>query len=93
MDIKTVTKIAKLARIALKDEEKQQMATELDNIMKWIDQLQKVDTSGVPQMHSHSGITLPWRDDVVTDGDIQGEIVANSPSSEYGCFAVPKVIE
>ncbi|MBU2419754.1 MAG: aspartyl/glutamyl-tRNA amidotransferase subunit C, partial [Alphaproteobacteria bacterium] len=36
---------------------------------------------------------LPMRDDVVTDGDIQSQVLANAPSSADGFFVVPKAVE
>jgi aspartyl-tRNA(Asn)/glutamyl-tRNA(Gln) amidotransferase subunit C len=36
---------------------------------------------------------LPMRDDVVTDGDRQDDILANAPATARGFFAVPKVVE
>jgi aspartyl-tRNA(Asn)/glutamyl-tRNA(Gln) amidotransferase subunit C len=36
---------------------------------------------------------LRLRDDVVTDGDIQDDVLANAPQAEHGFYAVPKVIE
>ena len=36
---------------------------------------------------------LRLRDDVVTDGNVRDEVLANAPQAEHGFFAVPKVIE
>ena len=93
IDIKTVQKIAKLARLKLSDAETAEMAAELSGILKWVEQLSDVNTDGVPQMFGHSGMTLPLRPDKVTDGNKQEAIVSNAPMSEYGCFVVPKVVE
>ncbi len=93
IDIKGITKVAKLARISLNDSEKEHMANELNGIIKWVEQLGEVNTDGVPQMFGHSGMTLPMREDVVSDGGIQQDVLSNAPNAEYGCFAVPKVIE
>lgn len=93
IDIPTVTKIAKLARIRLNDEEKDHYAKEISGILQWIEQLQSVDTDGVEPLMSVSDAVLPLRKDVVTDGNIGDKIVKNAPKSDYGCFVVPKVIE
>ena len=37
--------------------------------------------------------TLPMREDIVTDGDIQDQVLANAPRTEDGFFVVPKAVE
>lgn len=88
-----VEKIGKLAHIALSEEEKENFGKEISNILKWVEQLQSVDTEGVEQMASVANLSLPRRKDEVTDGNCRDAVLANAPESEYGCFAVPKVIE
>ena len=93
VDEKTVRHIAKLARIAVSDAEVTALAPELSNILGWIEQLGEVDVAGVEPMTAVIPNTLRLRDDVVTEGDIRDDIVANAPRAEHGFFAVPKVIE
>jgi len=93
MDQATVAKTAKLARIRLSEEEQSRLAGDLSNILDWIEQLDEVNTDGVAQMTSVVERGLPMREDTVNDGNIQEKILSNAPSSEYGCFAVPKVVE
>lgn len=89
----TVSKVAKLARIRITDEERSLYTQELNKIFNWIEQLQQVNTDGVEQMVSVAPVTLPMRDDVVADGNCRDAVLSNAPIAEYGCFAVPKVIE
>ena len=89
----TVKRIARLARIAITDEDAQRLAPELDNIMGWIEQLGEVDTTGVEPMTAVIPNTLRLRDDVVTEGGIRDQLMANAPEAEHGFFTVPKVIE
>ncbi|MEZ5690248.1 MAG: Asp-tRNA(Asn)/Glu-tRNA(Gln) amidotransferase subunit GatC [Rickettsiales bacterium] len=93
IDTKTVAKIARLARIAVSEEEKEHFAGEISDILRWIEQLSEVDTDGVPLMTSVCEATLPLRKDAVTDGNQQVAVLKNSPESDYGCFVVPKVME
>jgi aspartyl-tRNA(Asn)/glutamyl-tRNA(Gln) amidotransferase subunit C len=93
VDTKTVRHIAKLARIAVSDAEVAALAPELSNILTWIEQLGEVDVTGVEPMTAVIPNALRQRDDVVTDGDRQSDILANAPLAEHGFFAVPKVIE
>ena len=93
LDKATVAHIAKLARIRVSEDELEPLATELSGILKWIAQLDEVDTEGVEPMTSAVETTLRWRADVVTDGDCRDKVLANAPRHEGGFFAVPKVIE
>jgi aspartyl-tRNA(Asn)/glutamyl-tRNA(Gln) amidotransferase subunit C len=93
VDTATVRHIARLARIAVSDAEVAALAPELNNILGWVEQLQEVDVSGVEPMTAVIPNHLRLRDDVVTDGGIRDEVLANAPVAEHGFFAVPKVIE
>lgn len=88
-----VAKIAKLARIALSDDEKEHYTSEINHIITWVEQLQQVDTKGVKQMTSVADLTLPFREDKVTDGNYAEAVLKNAPAQDYDCFVVPKVIE
>jgi len=93
IDEQTVAKIARLARIEVPAGEHAHYARELSGILTFVEQLQAVNTQGVPQMTSVAEMKLPLREDKVTDGNRQDEVLRNAPASEHGCFAVPKVIE
>ena len=88
-----VRKAARLSRIAVPEERLEEMDGELNGILGWIDQLNEVDSEGVEPMTSGVATKLLMRDDVVTDGNIQGQILANAPSSADGFFVVPKAVE
>ena len=93
LDKATVAKIATLARIKLTAEEEANLAGELSKIMTWIEQLNEVDTKGVAPMASVGHITLPMREDKVTDGGDREAILGNAPQQAHGFFLVPKVVE
>jgi len=93
IDSQAVAKIARLARIAVSEEEKTHFASEISGILQWVEQLSEVNTDGIPLMTSVSAVTLPLRADVVSDGNQQAAILKNAPDSDYGCFVVPKVME
>lgn len=93
VDTNIVRHIARLARIAVSDAEVEALAPELSNILGWIEQLQEVDVAGVAPMTAVIPNTLRLRDDVVTDGGIRDDVLANAPVAEHGFYAVPKVIE
>ncbi len=93
VDQAIVRHIAKLARIAVSDQEVDALVPELNNILHWVEQLQEVDVAGVEPMTAVIPNHLRLRDDVVTDGGKQAEVLANAPLAEHGFYAVPKVIE
>ena len=93
VDEATVRRIARLARIRITDAEAKALEKELSGILDWVKQLEEVDTSGVEPMTRVVPMTLKKRPDVVTEGDIADEIVANAPQREDHFFVVPKVVE
>lgn len=88
-----VRHIAKLARIAMSDAEIEALVPELNNILGWIEQLGEVDTTGVEPLAAVIPASLPFRADVVNDGECRDAILANAPAAEHGFFAVPRVVE
>ena len=93
VDTATVAKIAALARIKLGEAEIAAMVPELNGILAWIEQLNEVDVEGVDAMTTPVAMTLPMREDVVSDGNIRDKVLANAPRTEDGFFVVPKVVE
>lgn len=93
VDKETVRGIAHLARIAIKEDQLEPMAGELNTILDWVEQLGEVDTDGVAPMTSVVEATLRTRADEVTDGGYPDKVTKNAPNGEDGFFAVPKVVE
>ena len=62
-------------------------------VLGWIDQLNEVDISDVEPLTSVVETKLPMREDVVTDGNIPDQVLANAPRTEDGFFVVPKSVE
>ncbi|WP_068874200.1 MULTISPECIES: Asp-tRNA(Asn)/Glu-tRNA(Gln) amidotransferase subunit GatC [unclassified Phenylobacterium] len=93
IDAATVRKVARLARIAEPEEKLEPLAKELSGIMNWIEQLNEVDTDGVEPMTTSVAMSLPMRDDVVTDGGDPAKVLANAPKTARDFFIVPKVVE
>jgi aspartyl-tRNA(Asn)/glutamyl-tRNA(Gln) amidotransferase subunit C len=93
VDQATVRRIATLARIALTEDEVPHLQGELNAILNFVAELDSVDVSGVEAMTSVTPMKMRMRQDVVTDGDIADQIVANAPLTEDHFFVVPKVIE
>jgi aspartyl-tRNA(Asn)/glutamyl-tRNA(Gln) amidotransferase subunit C len=93
LDTKTVKDIAFLARMRDADDQLKALAGELSGIIGWVEQLAEVDTEGVAPMTSVVEMTLPRRDDVVTDGHCREAVLANAPEGTDDFYTVPKVVE
>ena len=87
-----VSRIARLARIALKDEELDDIAQQLDTIVDAVSKVQSVDTEGVtPMSHPHS-IDAGMREDVETKTLTQAEALDQAPAVEDDRFVVPQIL-
>ncbi|MBL4926718.1 Asp-tRNA(Asn)/Glu-tRNA(Gln) amidotransferase subunit GatC [Fuscibacter oryzae] len=93
IDIDTARKVAKLARIRVEEDRLPDLARELSGILGFMEQLNEVNVDGVEPMVSVTPMRLKRRADVVTDGNIQDQILKNAPDAREGFFAVPKVVE
>ena len=93
VDQNTVRRIARLARIAVADEDVPHLQGELNAILSFVEQLNEVDVEGVEPMTSVTPMRMKKRQDGVTDGGYPAEIVRNAPATEDNFFLVPKVVE
>ena len=93
VDQNTVRRIARLARIAVPDEDVPHLQGELNAILAFVEQLNEVDVEGVEPMTSVTPMRMKKRQDGVTDGGYPAEIVRNAPAPEDNFVLVPKVVE
>lgn len=93
VDEATVRRVAKLARIAVNDNEVPHLAGELNAILAFVDELSVLDIDGVEPLTSVTPMKLPLREDGVTAGGDPEKVLANSPARNGNFFVVPKVIE
>ena len=93
VDTATVKRVARLARIAVTDEDAERMTGELNAILGFVEQLREVDVTGVEPMTSVIPMEMKKRADVVTDGSKADDVVANAPQTAENFFLVPKVVE
>ena len=93
VDAATTRRIAHLARIAVSDDEIAHLQGEINAVLAFVEQLAEVDVEGVEPMTSVMPMVMKKRQDIVNDGDIADDIVANAPATEDHFFLVPKVVE
>jgi aspartyl-tRNA(Asn)/glutamyl-tRNA(Gln) amidotransferase subunit C len=93
VDSDTVRRVARLARIAVAEDEVDSLRGELNAILAFVEQLAEVEVEGVEPMTSVTPMVMKMREDKVTDGGIADDIIANAPAHEHHFFVVPKVVE
>jgi aspartyl-tRNA(Asn)/glutamyl-tRNA(Gln) amidotransferase subunit C len=94
LNIEDVERIARLARLELTADEKQLFTRQLADILRYAQQVQAIDTSGVPATaHVHPNLAAE-RDDVLRPCLTVADALANAPdpAPEAGLFKVPRVI-
>ncbi len=88
-----VEHVARLARLALSEEEKARMGEELSSILAYIDQLRELDTSDVePTSHAIPMVNVMREDEVRPSYPVDA-MLQNAPEREGDLVRVPKIIE
>jgi len=93
IDKDTVKHISKLARISLDEKKVDSLSKDLTSIMRFIENLNKLNTDKIEPLTSIINASLKFRKDEVKDGKIRDQILKNSPEKNDEFFVVPKVIE
>ena len=93
LTIADVERIAALAHLELTDEEKQLFTKQLADILSYAEQLQSIDTTGVPAT-AHVNAAQRDRADELRPSLPVAEAIANAPDAapDAGLFRVPRVI-
>ena len=90
--LRDVEHVAALARLSFTDEEKIMLMEQLNDILRYMDQLNRLDTSGVEPLSHVIELSNVFREDVVRPSYPQEEILKNAPARTDSFFKVPKVI-
>ena len=93
IDKDTVKHISKLARISLPEKKIDSLSKDLTSIMKFIENLNKLNTDKINPLTSIIDASLKTRKDEINDVKIRDQILKNSPEKNDEFFVVPKVIE
>ena len=88
-----IEKVARLARLELSEEEKETFGNQMEQILTYMDQLNRLDTSGVEPTSHAIPIYNVFRDDEVKPSFPHEEVLAIAPDEEEGHFKVPRIIE
>lgn len=88
-----VRRIAALARLSLSDGEADAFTGQLDAILRYVDQLRDLDTSGVEPTAQVGAQVTPMREDEPRPSLSPEAALANAPRTAGGAFVVPKTVE
>ena len=88
-----VEKVAKLARLAITDSEREAFAKQLGQILTYVEKLKQYDTTGIEPTATVLGQTNVFREDTVRSSLPVDKALANAPERESDGFCVPKIID
>jgi len=88
-----IRRIAKLARIAIRDDESGEVRERLNRVLGLIEEMRKADTDGIEPMAHALDLVQRLRPDEAAEPDRRAEYQAVAPAIEDGLYLVPKVIE
>ena len=87
-----VAHLARLARLAVADEELDTFAGQLDVILRSVARVGEVAAEDIPPTSHAVPLTNVFRDDVVRPGLTRQQALAGAPSEEQGRFRVPRIL-
>ena len=93
LSLADVEKVARLARLAMNDQELQAAQAQLNNIFGLIAEMQAVDTKGIALMSHAQDVAQRLREDTVTEPNQREAFQAIAPQVENGLYLVPQVLE
>ncbi len=88
-----MARVAALARLVFTDEETQEMARDLEQILGHVRSLDTLDTEGVPPTAHGFDLATPLRPDRPVEPLDPELAVSNAPARQGTAFLVPKVLE
>jgi aspartyl-tRNA(Asn)/glutamyl-tRNA(Gln) amidotransferase subunit C len=88
-----VQRVAILARLRLNPAEEERLTEQLDNILRYMEKLNQLDTSGVEPFSHAVDLVNVLREDNVTNQPDAEALLANAPEKDETFFRVPKILE
>jgi len=93
LSLAQVEHVARLAQLALSDQEKELFREQLSSILEYAQRLQQLDTSAIPPTATVLPLENVMRDDQVRPSLPLADVLANAPDTKDGYFRVPVVLE
>jgi aspartyl-tRNA(Asn)/glutamyl-tRNA(Gln) amidotransferase subunit C len=88
-----IEKVARLARLELSKDEKERFQSQMDQILTYMEQLSRVDTTGVEPTSHAIPVHNAFREDETKPSFPREKVMATAPEEEEGYFKVPRIIE
>ena len=85
--------VSELSRLSLPEAEKAEMAEKLEQIIDYVEILNRLDTEGVEPMSHTFPVKNVLREDEVVDFGHHAELIGNAPAHDESAFLVPKTVE
>ena len=94
VDLELLEKLEKLSLLKIDDSKRENVISQLSDILEYVDSLNELDTSSQDSYFSTLDGGAPLREDVVNSNkDISESIIKNAPQSDDNFFVVPAIIE
>jgi aspartyl-tRNA(Asn)/glutamyl-tRNA(Gln) amidotransferase subunit C len=87
-----VIKLAQLARIALTDQEVEKYQKDLSTVLDYVDELKKVDVTGLEEVSQVTGLINVQREDRPTVAENQDAIFSQAPEMKDGFYKVKAIL-
>ncbi|MBI3307257.1 MAG: Asp-tRNA(Asn)/Glu-tRNA(Gln) amidotransferase subunit GatC [Candidatus Omnitrophica bacterium] len=88
-----IDKVAELARLSLKPEEKKKLEKDLESILGYVKNLESLDTQNIQPMSHVLDLENVFRPDEVKPSEVRDKVLKHAPLTEGKFFKVPKVVE
>ncbi|KAA3618334.1 MAG: Asp-tRNA(Asn)/Glu-tRNA(Gln) amidotransferase subunit GatC [Calditrichaeota bacterium] len=92
VNLEDLDKIAHLARLNLKQGEKEKFLGQVNQILKYVEKLNEIDTTGIEPLSHSMDLLNVMRDDEKKESLPQQEALKNAPQKNDEFFRVPKVV-
>lgn len=88
-----VRHLAQLSSLQMSDAEVESLRVDIEKIINYINQLDKLDTDGVEPTYQVTGLQNVWRDDEIIDSSVsRQQLLALAAEQSDNCVKVPKVL-
>lgn len=88
-----IDKVAELARLSLKPEERQKLEKDIEAILGYVKKLESLDTKDIQPMSHVLDLENVFRSDERKPSDVRGKVLQHAPLKDGKFFKVPKVVE
>ena len=88
-----IKRISYLAKLKLPSEKEEFYSKSLEDIIQWVDNLKKIETSDIKPLHNVTETTVSIRNDEIQKNNTTEEVLKNAPERAQNFFKVPKVVE